>query len=889
MLELAQTLHGYDQGHRLLAEGGDLSDDERSILDRLSDLSGYLPSGVVFERYYTGFPCGRYYAFACTWLDTAAPRGGTVLTHTLLIPRERLASLSDLFALRAVHRRPATAEERAPYRRPLSVTVVPLQQWPAPPPEQARAALALYFGQRERPILWMDDRQPVAVVRLLWHIAAARWRERLSFCTLALQERTIEQQPFVFLGLPAAAQGAFHKFAARRAWWRDERLDHPELLDNAIVDELTSHGRSVVETLQQRLLDAGFPMVDRPSDLLTARKFLQVRTASRERLTAARARVDLMARLWPQLSVEHHEWQRAFDAWLFKQSDAPIEPRPLWELIYLMSKPLVWSLFDQDGRFKMHICQVFRQELGSRLQRVPELVIDELPALLDNIKREPVATELYDAIREYVSRGRVYRDTWLTVSFCQLLDIAVDRRDGRLLRALLEYNRHDRAELWDTWTQRQSDSGGKPTDIDAWLSDQVVALAIEVGDPMLAFSALVEREGPEAALNAAERAALLNSGMSRMGDVLERLDPETAFAWCLSCPDELRSHGVSHGGQLAKRLFSTASALADRIADTRHGARLFARCHRTASALDVRNALTRHPDLVRALIALAIEDSSLVGHTLYRVAFEQITDEQLWSREMRHMLRRARKKNIGHTLRNDLGVRLMTTILRGDLPERVALKWLALRVICEWTDELDSYRIHELLRNPPAGALSNLVGVLVAPGPDAMTRGVISLVRRLVRDASRRAFAQAHDNLGKLLEQTATDVPSGWRADILLAAFKHRIGPALITETFTRTYRGVIDNARELRDVSWPSGWSWDRGRALRHMLLDTWVDTQWPVDGFMSCLEADHALARRVLTRAFKDSKRSRQFARSLESVLREGQRDDLLDIWRRARRDDS
>ncbi|HSP81449.1 MAG TPA: hypothetical protein VLQ93_23225, partial [Myxococcaceae bacterium] len=120
MPTVLQTLHGYDQGHRLLVEsrGGQLDAREHSLLERLSDLSGYLPTGVSFDRYHTGFPCGRYYALACTWPDPAATRAGTVLTHTLLLPLAEAASLEDLWGLTLLHRRPHGAKDLEPYREP---------------------------------------------------------------------------------------------------------------------------------------------------------------------------------------------------------------------------------------------------------------------------------------------------------------------------------------------------------------------------------------------------------------------------------------------------------------------------------------------------------------------------------------------------------------------------------------------------------------------------------------------------------------------------------------------------------------------------------------------------------------------------------------------------
>src|SRR6185503_17437254 len=95
LVRVRQAVHGYRRGHRLLAGGQGLDDSELAILDRFSDLSGYLPNDVTFHHYFSGFPCGRFYAFTLTWPDHGAARKGTVATHSLLIRLEDLQFVDD--------------------------------------------------------------------------------------------------------------------------------------------------------------------------------------------------------------------------------------------------------------------------------------------------------------------------------------------------------------------------------------------------------------------------------------------------------------------------------------------------------------------------------------------------------------------------------------------------------------------------------------------------------------------------------------------------------------------------------------------------------------------------------------------------------------------------
>lgn len=224
MPQLSQALHGYDSGHRLLASSGDLDDQELALLDRMSDLSGYLPPGLEFAQYHTGFPCGRFYALATTWPDSTAPRAGAVLTHTLLVPDE--IEGFDLGSLAAVARQPADASDRTAYK-----SLVPLTELAGPPPAlseaKRRALAALYFAQTERPILWESEHGPdLAPVRWLWW-RLQPWPDRkrnFAFCTLALQPRRISGRMFDYLQLAPASRSDFHAFARSPAWWRDGQV-----------------------------------------------------------------------------------------------------------------------------------------------------------------------------------------------------------------------------------------------------------------------------------------------------------------------------------------------------------------------------------------------------------------------------------------------------------------------------------------------------------------------------------------------------------------------------------------------------------------------------------------------------------------------------------------
>src|SRR4051812_48033964 len=106
-IEIHQTLHGYRDGHELLAASLPLTGPSRRTMLALSDLSGDgSPRG--FGEYLTGYPLedAGLYALARTWYAPEMSRPGCVWTHTVLVGLRDLGTLTELGALRAHFRRP---------------------------------------------------------------------------------------------------------------------------------------------------------------------------------------------------------------------------------------------------------------------------------------------------------------------------------------------------------------------------------------------------------------------------------------------------------------------------------------------------------------------------------------------------------------------------------------------------------------------------------------------------------------------------------------------------------------------------------------------------------------------------------------------------------------
>src|SRR5579863_5380868 len=106
-LNVNQTLHGYGDGHQLLASSTELTSEQQWQLLVMSDLSG--PSfRKGYETYVTGYPIsgGGFYCFARTWFAPELPRPGCVWTHTILIADTDVARIADFRSIARLWKRP---------------------------------------------------------------------------------------------------------------------------------------------------------------------------------------------------------------------------------------------------------------------------------------------------------------------------------------------------------------------------------------------------------------------------------------------------------------------------------------------------------------------------------------------------------------------------------------------------------------------------------------------------------------------------------------------------------------------------------------------------------------------------------------------------------------
>lgn len=107
MITANQTLHGYANGHQLLASSCEWSLDERKKMEVLSDLNGRCDEQECLP-YYSGYPLdnGQQYVISKTWYAQEMPRPGCVWTHSVIIHIEDIAKIQNIEEIIGFFHRP---------------------------------------------------------------------------------------------------------------------------------------------------------------------------------------------------------------------------------------------------------------------------------------------------------------------------------------------------------------------------------------------------------------------------------------------------------------------------------------------------------------------------------------------------------------------------------------------------------------------------------------------------------------------------------------------------------------------------------------------------------------------------------------------------------------
>ena len=176
-----QFLHGYSNGHRLLAASRQPDDATASVLLAHSDAPA-LPKGRVIAS--LPLPKIRSWALTAVWAATDAPRPGSVWSHTLLLGEEALGELRGAGGLLSAFAIPNGPDDYARYSRPIDVPDRPAMA-PGVDGDLVRAILLASYGWPERPtaVLTEDLDDAVVILLAVWQRQWPALRQSFSFRT----------------------------------------------------------------------------------------------------------------------------------------------------------------------------------------------------------------------------------------------------------------------------------------------------------------------------------------------------------------------------------------------------------------------------------------------------------------------------------------------------------------------------------------------------------------------------------------------------------------------------------------------------------------------------------------------------------------------------------
>lgn len=878
-----QAFHGYDQGHRLLAASTTLHPSESTLLDRLSDLSGFLPNGTEIPEYLTMFPCGRFYVFARTWPDHLGTRGGTVLTHSLLVPLERAVTQESVDGIGSLFRQPASVADREAYRDPLPWPETPAPPWaPLAEDDDLRSIAAMLLGRVERPVARVDAIPRDDLVLRFWRLIWPAARRDFAACTFALGVRRLATRPFDLLIVPPGARSAFAEPSRPVVWWDPLRKPRVEVagVDGAPwFDDLCGMGPLWRDRLVQWTSARGLSM---PALGATARleRLRAMEQGSAERLSAARARVDLTTTLWPSLPSDHPWLVEGVRRLVMLQSSASDAPSPLRELQDMVHREELARVVEQDAMLCEDLLRVLRTELARRMDRSLLTSPEELAALLGSALpttwTRALTAGVVDAIVQHPEpeSRRVAARRLITT----LPTAAKMRVLGAMLVALHE---EERVPMMDALASAVS----AEERLIVWGAG--LQYAVRERDARLYLS-IHERVGNKA--RAARQVivwALQADEDEARARILEKVPLDARVEWCFGELDEAwRPLAVRLGPSWLNAVGMSGEEIARRCGRVRHGVALLARWLDTQRYERVVELLGRVRPWPRIVVMAALSGDASVspdGDTV-RAAIAAGTLEDWTAPEVRASLVRDELPSLADQVAARVTPALIGNVLRGVDPEHTA-RWLDVPAVMRWfgREGVDGTRRVAEWSLWRAG-LPYVLAAWIASGGERTAVRPQSwevLLTLAIREASRDALDRAaREELRTWLGRPGHALALHVAAEMLIVIRreKPRSGALWVAQCFPLVYPLLLrDGEDPFARTLWRSSYGWDRARDWREWVADVWLKEAWPPALFLHALGGSRELLDGALG-SLRYHWGAHDFVRGLR---REALRDRALALW--------
>jgi len=359
-----QTLHGYNDGHRLLKASRKLPPGVERFMLVMSDMSG---SSMVhgFESYLTGYPLKeiKVYALARTWYAPEMKRPGCVWTHTLLIENTDLANISNLWVLLDSFVRPSRdSASWEPYADPIALLpdeitnrVRPLASRDNPDwrPLVRNSLEALYGSPKNQVFLPLAQisAEYEELTLALWSQQWARLRRAFKFCTGAISDRKLPDGTFDWQIIPRSSAREI-KLDVKNAVFVEEgtngkEKESPQWIKTAVDDLCAARPTD----LRRFLRTFGAETSKGRADYVPLVETFAALSELRQGIQPLGGLIDAVARLFPSPD----EGARIKTSYFGHPSSTP-DKRPLFphnsleaDVLYELARTEHYTAFDAEG------------------------------------------------------------------------------------------------------------------------------------------------------------------------------------------------------------------------------------------------------------------------------------------------------------------------------------------------------------------------------------------------------------------------------------------------------------------------------------------------------------------------------------------------------------
>ena len=308
-LEIDQVLHGYNDGHRMLATSMEINKEANRTMLVMSDMSGpSMQDG--FEEYITGYPLpnSKIYVFSKTWFAPEMSRPGCVWTHTLLLPSEILYVLEDLSVLLPLFRQPNNELDFSIFKLKIKHQIqLSSKAKTSTHPLTSAIFYSLYGYDKDFPIA-LTFNTPLELEKTVVAIWSQQWpllRNRFTFCSGAIAVRSLNGTPFNLQIIPSNQRKQFEK-DVKNLHFVDklETINSQESWINTLVEDIQE-----TQNTHLRMFLRSFGGIEHHIVKKLTIFYNEFNSSSFNSKTARRV-IDLFYRLFPKVNVSDPDFVR---------------------------------------------------------------------------------------------------------------------------------------------------------------------------------------------------------------------------------------------------------------------------------------------------------------------------------------------------------------------------------------------------------------------------------------------------------------------------------------------------------------------------------------------------------------------------------------------------